>query len=101
MRAGWTTLFVFALLLCTTVACRSSQEATRKPSSSLQKVELGMSPADVRAVMGKPYRTIRENGAVQWMMYGTPAHRLMIYFQNERVMAVPRSAEDRAYSDIQ
>ena len=96
------TLFAFAFLLSVPVACQSAHEATRRDASLvLQKVERGMSPVEVRTVMGAPVRTIREDGDVQWMVYGMSARRLMIYFQDERVVAVPRRPGPRAYTDGQ
>ena len=99
MRTGWTGLLFLSVALCTPVACQSSQEATRTPSRVLQEVERGMSPSDVRAVMGAPRQTMRDDGEVRWMVYGTSAHQVMIYFRDERVVALPRSAAAPVYSD--
>jgi hypothetical protein len=50
--------------------------------------------------MGAPRQTVRDDDEVQWMVYGTPAHQIMIYFQNERVVALPRGAGAPVYSDV-
>jgi len=100
MRTGWIGLFLLSVTLCMPVACQPTKEATRATGRNLQNVERGMSPSDVRVIMGAPRQTVRKNDEVQWMVYGTPAHRFMIYFQNERVVALPRSEETPAYSSV-
>jgi len=100
MRTDWIGLFFLSLALCIPVACQPTEEATRESGPNLQTVERGMSPSDVRAIMGPPRQTVRENGDVQWMVYGTPAHQVMIYFRDERVVALPRSGAAPVYSGV-
>lgn len=100
MRTGWTGLLFLSVTLCMPVACQPTENATRETGPSLQHVERGMSPSDVRAVLGPPRQTVRENGDVQWMVYGTSAHRVMIYFRDDRVVALPRDAEAPVYSGV-
>ena len=100
MRTDWIGLFFLSLALCMPVACQPTEEATRTTTRDLQNVERGMSPSDVRAVMGPPRQTVQENGDVQWMVYGTSAHQVMIYFRNERVVALPRRGAAPVYSGV-
>ena len=52
-----------------------------------------MSPSKVQSILGPPQRTIRRDGQLRWMVYGTSAQRLLIYFRHEKVVAVPQRGD--------
>lgn len=80
---------VFALILLTTVACETTQSTSTDKSPQLQRLETDMTPDEVKQVLGPPGQTIHSGDAVQWMEYGTAPQRVRIYFEDNRVKAVP------------
>lgn len=90
MRFLWIGLSVLSLLIVAP-ACQSTRPASEPAPPPLHNVEQGMSPSEVRAVMGDPQRTVRAGDEIQWMVYGTPSQAILIYFHNGTVVAIPRN----------
>jgi hypothetical protein len=89
MRLFWTGLCLLVLLLGSS-ACRSTSKTPQPESPVLRNVEQGMSPSEVRTLLGAPQHTIREDGQIRWMIYGTATQQLLIYFRHAKVAAVPQ-----------
>ncbi len=84
-------LGLIALLACGVSACQTTQPGVESTSSvQLQHIEKGMTPDEVRGVLGPPRQTIQSDDTVRWMEYGSTSHRFRIYFDGEQVKAVPR-----------
>lgn len=97
MRISWLAIGILALTMCTAPACMSTQDTPSQGEwAVLQSVERGMSPAEVRRIMGEPRRTVRSNGELQWMVYGSSAQRVLIYFQGNKVEAIPQNSGRKA-----
>jgi len=98
MQVLWKGIGVSLLILC--AACAGPQFTTTDPATEtlipLRDVEPGMRPADVRSALGPPLRTIQADGALVWMVYGTPAERVRIHFDDNVVAAVPRRDRGRS-----
>lgn len=102
MRVVWREFVpcLLAIVLCAVVsACTGPRAATESRTGDgdpFRRVELGMRPADVRSAIGPPLRTIRADGALVWMVYGTSAERVRIHFDDNVVAAVPRRDRTRS-----
>lgn len=101
-----------ALLLGSTFAAFHLQEiggrqqtaAKGKPAVKievLREVERGISPSQVRRLLGNLVETIEQNGEVVRMVYKTfPATRTMIYFQDKTVKAKPDPARASQLGEV-
>lgn len=90
-------LLPLILLLITIPACHSTQSSSMSDHtfSQLERVETGMTPTEVRRALGPPEQTIPSTDTVQWMEYGSSIHRFRIYFDNNRVKALPTPSPSR------
>lgn len=89
MRIFLAGLLVISLSIAMATACQSSRQPVQRDGMPLQKVEEGMSPTEVRTVIGTPVQTIREEGEIQWMVYESGTNRFRIYFREGEVAGVP------------
>lgn len=80
---------VLLLVLLMASGCQSTRTAPQT-SPATPRIEQGMSPSEVRAIMGTPRQMVEANGTVQWMVYGTSSQQFLIYFRNGEVVAAPR-----------
>ena len=90
---------VISLSIAIATACQSSQHTVQRESMPLQKVEEGMTPTEVRTVMGPPVQTIRDAGEIRWMVYESEPNRFRIYFQEGTVVAVPNRRNEKSNLD--
>ena len=93
VRWSWLLLVIAGVLVS---ACQSTRAPTdRGPPAAWAQIEPGMTPAEVERVAGPPRRTIRTDGAVQWLEYGTDTRRVWIYVDDNVVAATPRPRPQR------
>ncbi|PSQ90931.1 MAG: hypothetical protein BRD30_03990 [Bacteroidetes bacterium QH_2_63_10] len=91
---------VVSLTIWAGVACQSTRPSAQSGKDLLHGVEEGMTPSQVRAVMGAPARTVRERGEIQWMMYESGPYESWVHVRDGRVTAVPRRAVKTASGDV-
>lgn len=99
MRIFLAGLCVVSLSIVMTTACQSSRHTVKRGETPLQKVEEGMTPEEVRMVMGAPLQTIRDEGEIRWMVYEGESYRSRIYFREGEVAAVPTRRHETANLD--
>lgn len=99
MRTFLAGLCILTLSVVTITGCQSSQRAAKQGQTPLQRVEEGMTPEEVRMVMGDPLRTIRDEGGIRWMVYESEPYQFRIYFQKGEVAAVPTRRYETANLD--
>ena len=92
MNTAWGPWCLVVSIGLLVVACQSTQAPTGRDSpAAWTKIEPGMTPAEAEQVAGPPRRTIRTDGAIQWLEYGTDTRRVWIYVDDNVVAATPRS----------
>lgn len=86
---------VLALLLASLSAgCGTAQEGRRPDDGPPARpvaggVQPGMTLDEVRARLGAPLDTVRVDGRLRWVIYGTAFERAFLYVQGGTVAAVP------------
>lgn len=83
-----------SLLGAATIFACQTYEVGRPDEASFDReayenVEPGMSPVEVRQILGEPKDSVVQGDDIVWMAYGTTDVELLIYFQEGEVATKP------------